>query len=591
MTERRAATILAADIAGYTALLAGDEERAYARVSAAIRHIRQTISANEGRVASIAGDGLIAHFATAPAALRAALDFQQALKDTSRDEPEDQRVLCRVGISSGEAVFSGSKVFGAVVNLAARLQNIAQPGGIVVTGPLHEAVRGTVDQAFEDLGALELRGFDQRVRCFRVLGAEAGAPRAHPPLPDKPSIAVLPFQNLSGDPEQEYFADGMVEDIINALSRVRSFFVIARGSSFTYKGRAVPVSQVGRELGVRYVLDGTVRRAGNRMRITGHVVEAETGIQIWADRFDGDVEDMFALQDKVTEGVAAVIEPRLLFAEVERVGRRPPENIEAQDLFLRATGHFYRMTRDDIETALELTDRALRLDPDHARNLALGARCRLHRKVQGWVPPDHPSIAQGARMGRRATELAPDDPEVLWMGGIVVALAGGEVSDGIALIDRALRINPSSADALTYSGMARAYLGDSDVALAHLERAHRLSPVDAQTYNKFLAAAFATFTAGRYEDSLDWTGRTLQEKADYVPAWRIRAACLGLLDRPDEGREAVRRLLALSPRETQSSLRRYYSVSIKREGAVDALVEGLRRAGLPAGDEPSPVAA
>lgn len=590
MTERRAATILAADIAGYTALLAADEERAYSRVSAAIRRIRQIIAAGEGRVVSVAGDGLIAHFAGAPAALRAALGFQQALTETSRDEPEDQRVLCRVGISSGDAVFSGGKVFGAVVNLAARLQNIAQPGGIVVSGPVHEAVRGTVDRGFEDLGALEVRGFDQRVRCFRLLGTAARAPRAHPPLPDKPSIAVLPFQNLSGDPEQEYFADGMVEDIINALSRVRSFFVIARGSSFTYKGRAVPVSQVGRELGVRYVLDGTVRRAGNRMRITGHVVEAETGIQIWSGRFDGDVADMFELQDRVTEGVAAVIEPRLLFAEVDRVARRPPEDIEAQDLFLRATRHFYRMTRDDIETALELTDRALRIDPDHARNLALGARCRLHRKVQGWVPPDHPSIAQGARMGRRATELAMDDPEVLWMGGIVVALAGGDVAGGIALIDRALRINPSSADALTYSGMARAYLGDSDVALAHLERAHRLSPLDAQTYNKFLAAAFACFTAGRYEDSLDWTGRTLQEKADYVPAWRMRAACFGLLGRLDEGQEAVRRLLALSPQETQPSLRSYYSVSIKREGAVDALVEGLRQAGLPAGDEPPPVA-
>lgn len=566
-------------------MMLADEERTFERVSALIEHVSATIAGAGGRVVSVAGDGLIAYFDAAPPALAAARQFQGDLSEAGGAEAEDQRVLCRVGINLGEVLVSGDKVFGGVVNVAARLQNIARPGGIIVSGAVREAVRGTLDCDFEDLGALDVRGVTPRVRCFRVLDADAGAPPDFPALPDKPSIAVLPFANLSTDPEQEFLADGVAEDIINALSRIRSLFVIARGSSFAYRNRSVPVSQIGRELGVRYALDGTVRRAGDRIRIAGHLVEAETGIQLWAGRFEGEVADMFALQDRVTEGVAAVIEPRLLFAEVERVARRPPENIQAYDLFLRATGHFYRMTRDDIEMAKELTDRALRLDPESARNLALGARCRLHRKVQGWVPPDHPSIAEGARMGRRAAELAMDDSEVLWMAGIVVALAGGDVAGGIALIDRALQINPNSADALTYSGMARAYLGESDVALAHLERAHRLSPLDAQTYNKFLAAAFATFTAGRYEESLDWTDRTLREKADYVPAWRMRAACFGLLGRIDEGREAVLRLLAFSPRETQASIRTYYSVSIKKPGAVDAFVEGLRRAGMPPGGD------
>lgn len=585
MTERRSATILAADVAGYTAMMQSDEERAFERVSALIDQISRTISESGGRVVSIAGDGLISCFDAAPSALRAARQFQDDLAEAAAAEPEDQRLLCRVGIHSGEVVMRGEKVFGSVVNVAARLQNIAQPGGIIVSGPVHEAVRGAVDCGFEDLGALEVRGVAERVRCFRVLSAEVADQRDFPPLPDKPSIAVLPFANMSTDPEQEFLADGVAEDIINTLSRIRSLFVIARGSSFTYRNRDVPVSQIGRELGVRYALDGTVRRAGDRIRIASHLVEAESGIQIWAGQFEGEVADIFALQDRVTEGVAAVIEPRLLFAEVERVARRPPENIQAYDLFLRATGHFYRMTRDDIEKAKELTDRALRLDPESARNLALGGRCRLHRKVQGWVPPDHPSIAEGARMARRAAELAMDDSEVLWMAGIVVALAGGDVAGGIALIDRALQINPNSADALTYSGMARAYLGESDVALAHLERAHRLSPLDAQTYNKFLAAAFACFTAARYEESLEWTDRTLKEKADYVPAWRMRAACFGLLGRHDEGREAVLRLLAFSPHETQASIRTYYSVSIKKPSAVDAFVEGLRLVGMPAGDE------
>lgn len=585
MTERRNATILAADVVGYTAMMQADEELAFARVSAIIERISLAVAGAEGHVVDIAGDGLIAHFPSAPAALRAALHFQDLIAKASQTEPENQRVLCRVGLHLGEIVFSGEKVFGSVVNVAARLQNIAQPGGIVVSGPVHEAVRGSNNCGFEFLGTLDIRGVTERLRCFRVLDADAENPPAFPALPDKPSIAVLPFANLSADPEQEFFADGVVEDVINALSRIRFLFVIARGSSFTYRNRKVPVSQIGRELGVRYVLDGTVRRAGNRMRITGTLVEAETGIQHWASQFEGDVSDMFALQDRVTEGVAAVIEPRLLFAEVERVTRWPPESIQAYDLFLRATGHFYRMTRDDIEKALELTDRALRLDPNSARNLALGARCRCHRKVQGWVPPDHPTVAEAARMARRAAELAKDDSEVLWMAGIMVALAGGDMPGAIALIDRALEINPNSADALTYSGMVRGHFGDSEVALEHLERAHRLSPRDAQTYNKFLAAAFAAFNAGRYEESLGWTGRSLKEKPDYSPAWRMRAACFGLLDRIDEGKEAVLRLLALSPNETQASLRHYYNLTMKKPGAVDALVEGLRRVGMPAGDD------
>lgn len=572
-------------------MMQADEERAYERVSAAIERISRAVAAAEGHVVDIAGDGLIAQFPTAPAALRAALEFQDALAKSGQSEPKDQRILCRVGVNQGEVVISGEKVFGSVLNVAARLQHMAPPGGIIVSGPVHEAVRGVIDRDFEYLGALDIRGVDQPQRCFRVLEAAAEHPAAFPPLPNKPSIAVLPFANLSTDPEQEFFADGVVEDIINALSRIRFLFVIARGSSFTYKNRIVSISQVGRELGVRYVLTGTVRRAGNRMRITGTLIEAETEIQIWASQFDGDVSDMFALQDRVTEGVAAVIEPRLLFAEVERVIRRPAESIEAHDLFLRATGHFYRMTRDDIEMATELTDRALRLDPDSARNLALGARCRVHRKVQGWVPPDHPTVPEGARMARRAAELAKDDSEVLWMAGIMVALGGGDMQGAIALIDRALEINPNSADALTYSGMVRGHLGDSEVALAHLERAHRLSPRDAQTYNKFLAAAFATFNAGRYEECLDWTDRSLKEKPDYAPAWRLRAACFGLLDRIDEGQEAVQRLLALNPDATLASMRRYYNLTMKKPGAVDRLVEGLRRVGLPAGDEPSPAAA
>jgi len=578
---RQEAVIFAADIAGYTAMMEMDEEGAFARVAAAIEVLSNIVAKEDGAVFNIAGDGLLASFASAPSALRAALQAQDSMVKANSSQPNDQGLLFRMGLHMGEVVIHDSKVFGSVVNVAARLQHMAKPGDIIVSGPVHEAVRETSNCRFEFLGALEVRGVSQRVRCFRVLEEKYERKSAFPSLPEKPSIAVLPFANFSADPEQEFFADGIVEDIINALSRIHFLFVIGRGSSFTYKNRNIPPYRIGEELGVRYLLNGTVRRAGGRMRITGSLIRAEDGAQIWSNQFEGDVSDIFALQDRVTEGVAAIIEPRLLFAEVERVSREPPQSIAAHDLFLRATGHYYRLTQNDAEIAKDLTDRALRLDPDNARCLALGGRCRFFRKVQGWVRPDDPSIAEGAKMARRAAELAPNDAEVLWTAGLVIALAGGDSSGGIALIDRALTINPNSSDALTYSGMARAFQGDSDVALAHLERAQRLSPRDAQTYNKLTAAALATFTAERYQESLDWANRTLLEKPDYLPGWRIRTACLGLLDRIDEGRAAVSRLLALSPKETQTSTRIYFSGSKLKASAVDAFVAGLGRAGLP----------
>jgi adenylate cyclase len=581
--ERSSLTILAADIAGYTALTQANEDWTFARVTAVMSEVISILTSGPGRIVDRAGDGLLAAFPSAVEALNAALAVRDRIAAFTAADPEGRRISFRIGINLGEVIISDGMVFGTVVNVASRLQNLAEPGGIIISGAAHEATRGAHDRALEDLGGLEVRGLEQPVRCFRVRSENAKPVAVHPALPDKPSIAVLPFANLSDDPDEAHFVDGLVTDLIATLSSVRSVFVVARNSSFRFRDRTVPLAQIGRELGVRYLLDGTVRRGGQRLRVTGELLEAETGQQLWSDRFDGNAHDIFGLQDKVTETVAAILQPRLLFAEVERVRRKPPENLQAHDLFLRATGHFYAMTHEDIERAKLLTDRALRLDPDNPRCLALGARCRLHRKVQGWVPPTDPSIAEGGRMGLRAAALAGNDAEVLWMAGIAVALAGGDVQRGVALIDRALAINPNSADALTYSGMSRAYLGDADTALQHLARAHRLSPVDEQTYNKHLAAAFATFGVGRYEESLGWSEQSLAGKPDYVPAWRIRAASLGLLGLRDEGREAVLRVLALSPDETCTSTRIYYSGPFQAPGAVDALVEGLRRAGLPAG--------
>ncbi|MDB5314604.1 MAG: hypothetical protein JWO26_1227 [Rhodospirillales bacterium] len=582
-SSRRNITVLAADIAGFTALTQSDEDWAFARVTEVMEEVIAVLTAGQGHVVDRAGDGLLALFPGALQALAAALAVRDRVEVMTATDPAGRRISLRIGINVGEAIVNDDRVFGTVVNVAARLQSLAEPGGIVISGAAVEATRGTNSAALEDLGGLAVRGLGKPVRCFQVRRMRDVPPALHPALPDKPSIAILPFENLSADPDQSYFADGLVTDLIAGLACLPSIFVVPRSSSFRFRDRALPSSQITLELGVRYLLEGTVRRSGQRLRVTSELLEGESGTQLWSGRFDGSVDEVFDLQDKVTETVAAVIEPRLLFAEVERARRAPPDDLQAHDLFLQATGYFYAMGRQDVERAKELTDRALRLDPNNARCLALGARCRLHRKVQGWVPPTDPSIAEGARMGRRAALLAGMDPEVLWMAGIVVALADGDVRGGIAMIDRALAINPNSADALTYSGMARAYLGDADVALQHLARAQQLSPVDAQTYNKQTAAAWATFGVGRYEDCLTWTERALASKPDYAPPWRLRAACFGLLGHLEEGREAVLRLLALSPEETCASTLVYYTPSFPAPGAVSALVDGLGRAGLPVG--------
>lgn len=582
-SSRRNITILAADIAGFTALTQSDEDWAFARVTEVMAEVIAVLTAGQGQVVDRAGDGLLVIFPGAVEALAAALAVRDRVEVMTATDPAARRISLRIGINVGDAIVDDGRVFGTVVNVAARLQSLAEPGGIVISGAAREATRGATGVALEDLGGLEVRGLVQPVRCFQVRPMRTMPATPHPALPEKPSIAILPFENLSADPDQSYFADGLVTDLIAGLACVPSIFVVPRNSSFRFRDCGMPLAQIGRELGVRYLLEGTVRRAGQRLRVTSELLEGEGGTQLWSGRFDGSVDEVFDLQDKVTETVAAIIEPRLLFAEVERARRAPPDNLHAHDLFLQATGYFYAMGRQDIERAKELTDRALRLDPDNARCLALGARCRLHRKVQGWLPPTDSSIAEGARMARRAAVLAGMDSEVLWMAGIVVALAGGDVRGGIAMIDRALAINPNSADALTYSGMARAYVGDANVALQHLARAEQLSPVDAQTYNKQTAAAWAVFGVGRYEECLTWTERALASKPDYAPPWRLRAACFGLLGHLEEGREAVLRLLALSPEETCASTRIYYTPSFTAPGSVDALVEGLGRAGLPAG--------
>jgi adenylate cyclase len=385
---------------------------------------------------------------------------------------------------------------------------------------------------------------------------------------------------MSGDPEQDYFADGIVEDIITALSRAHWLFVIARNSSFTYKGKAVDVKTVGRELGVRYVLEGSVRKASNRVRITGQLVDATTGAHVWADRFDGALDDIFDLQDRVTASVVGIIEPKLRHAEMERARRKSTESLDAYDLYLRALAQFTASYEGNLE-ALRLLRRAIEIDPRYAAPYGLAAWCYNQQKTRGWVSPSDPTLTEGIRLAKLAASLGQDDSETLWMAGHTLVQLKGDFLDGVALIDRALTLNPNSASAWRASGLVRAFLGDTEKAIAHLERSARLSPLDAFAFFGSIGFVAAHFMASRYEEASDRCDKVLQEQRDFPPALRFKAATCGLLGWLDEGQAWVDRLLAVNPDTTVSSMRMYYGIMMKKPGSLDAFLDGLRKAGLP----------
>src|SRR5262245_16546221 len=409
--QRRLAAIVSADVAGYSRLMGRDESGTLAALKALRRDlIDPRIIEHGGRIVKTTGDGLLLEFASVVDAVRCVTEIQAAMAAHNADIPAERRIEFRVGVNIGDIIIDGDDIFGDGVNVAARLQELAAAGGICVSGRVQEDVRGKLDIAFEDAGEQQLKNIAWPVRVHRVKAH--GATSAVSPqlaLPDKPSIAVLPFQNMSGDAEQEYFADGITEDIITALSRIPSLFVIARNSSFAYKGKAIDIRQIGRELGVRYVLEGSVRKAGQRLRITGQLVEAETGSHLWADRFDSVLEDVFDLQDRVTMAVTGAIEPSVTQAEIRRANRKPTENLQAYDWLLRGLGERQLYSRDGFDRAIEMARRAIELDPRYAQAYAYLADWIVRRKINGWMEDESGETAEGVRFAHLAVQLAPND--------------------------------------------------------------------------------------------------------------------------------------------------------------------------------------
>ena len=480
--------------------------------------------------------------------MRCAVEVQQAIPEHNTGVAADNRIELRIGINLGDVIVEPDDLYGDGVNIAVRIEALADAGGVFVSKTVYDQVRDRLPYIFEDLGEQQVKNIARPVRVYRIRDIAAGKTAAQPvlPLPDKPSIAVLPFANMSGDPEQEYFVDGMVEEIITALSRIRWLFVIARNSSFTYKRQAVDVKQVGRELGVRYVLEGSVRKAGGRMRITAQLIEAATGANLWADRFDGSLDDVFELQDKVAVSVAGVIEPELQTAEVRRSAERPTNDLTAYDLFLRALPRAESGEKDGIVEALDLLGRAVERDPRYGPALGLAARCHNRLHVSGWTDDPETNRREGVDLARRALRVARDDPGVLSMAAYVFGYFGEDIDTAISLIDRSLELNPSFARGWGSSGWLRLWAGQPDRAIAHFETALRLSPRD-RAVAPLLGIGIAHFLARRFDEARATLLRSLQEFPGWVPNYRFLAACCAQMGRLDEAREIVQRLRALTP--------------------------------------------
>ncbi|MBB4185765.1 TolB-like protein [Sinorhizobium terangae] len=431
--------------------------------------------------------------------------------------------------------------------------------------------------SIDEIGELGQR--DGRGVLEQGSGVQKEPPAPTLVLPDKPSITVLPFVNLSGDPEQEYFADGVVEDIIAALSRMRWLFVIARNSSFTYKGRAVDVKEVGRELGVRYVLEGSLRKSGNKVRITGQLIDTTTGAHLWAERFEGTLDDIFELQDQIAESVVGAIAPQLERAEIERAKRKPTDSLDAYDYYLRGTAKVHNGTREAIEVALSLFYMATELDPEFASAYGMAAWCHFWRKVNGWMSDRAGEIAEGARLARLAVELGRDDAAALTRGGHALAHLTGDLDGGIALLDRAKFLNPNLAPAWFLGGTLRALRGETDAAIEHLAHAVRLSPLDPEMFRMQVGMALANFFAGRFDSASAWAEKALGNLPSLLPAAVVVAASHALSGRPEEARQAMQRLRALDPSLSVSNLGDW--MPIHRPEDLARLAEGLRLAGVP----------
>jgi len=573
--QRRLAAILAADVVGYSALMQRAEEATYAEFERLKRElIEPSLCRHEGRLIKTTGDGALVEFASPLAAVRCAVEIQDHL--ASGGSP----FRLRVGINLGDVIVGqDGELYGDGINIAVRLEGIADPDTILISGKVYSEVEGKLEVGFEDRGEQQLKNIAKPVRAYAV---RAGAHRtpterlSSPPLPNRPSIAVLPFENMSGDPEQEYFADGMVEEIITALSRFKSLFVIARNSSFVFKGQAVDIKEVGRRLGVRYVLEGAVRKASGKVRITGQLIDAVTGVHLWADRFERDWTDVFSLQDEVTVAVVSAIQPKLLQTEIALATRRRPENLTAYDLYLRAVQQFSLPTREGLTEAIGLAHRALELDPRFGLVAAVAGIAHAENVLWGYASDPKFERQEAVRLAHLALTADDNDPETLAVAAVTLAFMVGESEREMEIADRAIALNPNSFQAWNCRGWVYKFAGLPEEAIRSFERAIRMSPVDYQLHQVLAGMAMSFIELARFDEAIVAAKRAQRQNGSYSPPYLCLASAFGHVGRDAEAREAAACLLQYDAGFTISS-----RFARGAQSKAKLLMEGLRKAGLP----------
>ena len=580
--QRRLAAILAADVAGYSRLMNTDEEGTFKTLNLYRGVMTNLIEEHQGRIVGTAGDSVLAEFGSAVQAVRSAVAVQRALDRRNADLEEPRRMRFRIGINVGDVMVQGSDLLGEGVNIAARLEQIGKPGSIFVSGTVWEQIEGKLSFPCSYLGDQTVKNIARPVRTYCVIwdqqelsGADAGGPARTPALPDKPSIAVLPFTNMGSDTEQEYFADGISEDVITALSQSRWLFVIARNTSFVYKGKAIDIKQIGRDLGVRYVLEGSVRKSGNRVRISAQLIEASTGTHLWSQRYDRDLADTFAVQDEITESVVGAIEPELLNVERQRATRKTPETMDAWDHYLRGMWHFHQFSPTDSIQAERLMRRAIEIDPTFAQAHMGLARILSNRVLFEWSDDIDASLRASHECARRAVELDDRDPYAHYILAWPCLLMR-EHEESVAAVQRAIDLTPNFALAYFMLGVTRVFLGRFEQASDPFQRAIRLSPREPLTFFFANHRALAQYHLQRYEDA----AKTLRMAIGMRPThmlYRTLAACYGQLGRVEEARAALAELRRLMPNDAE----RHWEVTNPYLDAAhrEDFIDGLRKAG------------
>jgi adenylate cyclase len=578
--SRRLVAVFAADVEGYSRLMGADELGTFNGLTERRAILDRIIGEHRGRIANTAGDSVLAEFGSAVDAVQCAVEAQAALAEGNSALAPDRRINFRIGVHIGDVMVRAGDLFGDGVNIAARLQTLAKPGGVCISGVTYDQVRKVLPLTFADLGRQQVKNIQDPIRAYQVAATgettEGVEPESAPPLPDKPSIAVLPFQNMSGDPEQEYFADGMVEEIITALSRFKWLFVIARNSSFTFKGKAVDIKEVGHRLGVRYVLEGSVRKAAGKVRITGQLIDAVTGAHIWADRFERDLTDVFALQDEVTVAVISTIQPKLLQTEIEIATRRRPENLTAYDYYLRALPQYYLTTREGLVEATRLVHRALELDLRFGLAAALAGLCHCFNVLWDYAINPQFEREEAKRLLRSALDLDDSDPEILARVALISVFMVGDVESEIEMADRAVALNPNSYVAWHARGYVSRNAGLFEEAVRSFERAVRVSPVDPELQQSLVGMGYALIELRRFDEAVAAGKKALRQNPSYPATYRCLASAFAHLGRDTEARRAAARVLEVDPAFTISGW-----IARIEQSNLTLLTEGLRRAGLP----------